>query len=121
MDDYNIIHNKGGLYQRLTHQIHLQPFSLLDCEKMSESMNLNYDRYAIIEGYMVLGGIPSYWAKLDKGKSISQNIDSFFSGSNPIFNNEFIYLYSSLFENPAPYIKIISALGRQKKLVIKWS
>ena len=27
-----VIHNKGGLYHRLTEQIHLQPFSLRECE-----------------------------------------------------------------------------------------
>lgn len=113
----NLIHNKGGLYQRLTSQIHLQPFSLSECEQMAQYLKLNYDRYSIIEGYMILGGIPSYWTKLNKSKSLSQNIDSFFAGPNPIFANEFTYLYSSLFENATPYIDIIKTLGKQKKLV----
>ena len=84
---------------------------------MVKYKDLQFDRYSIIEGYMILGGIPSYWAKLDKGMSLSQNIDAFFAGPNAIFGNEFTYLYSSLFENPLPYINIISILGKQKKLI----
>lgn len=113
----NVIHNKGGLYQRLTDQIYLQPFTLRECEKMVQAMHLSMDRYAIIEGYMVLGGIPSYWANLKPGKSISQNIDRLFGGEDAVYKNEFQYLYSSLFENPEPYISIINALGKQKKLI----
>ena len=111
----NLIHNKGGLYQRLTDQIHLQPFTLRECEELTQAMHITMDRYAIMEGYMVLGGIPSYWTKLEKGKSIYQNIDAFFGGQNAIFRNELQYLYSSLFENPEPYYDIINALGRQRR------
>ena len=113
----NLIHNKGGLYQRLTDQIHLQPFTLRECEELAQSMHLTMDRYAILEGYMVLGGIPSYWVKLEKGKSIYQNIDNLFGGRNAVFGNELQYLYSSLFDNPEPYYDIINALGRQRKSI----
>ena len=35
-----IINNHGGLHNRLTHKIHLQPFCLNECEQMSDDMEL---------------------------------------------------------------------------------
>jgi len=110
----HVIHNKGGLYNRLTAKIRLLPFSLAECEEYLESQNIKMSRHQIIEGYMVLGGVPYYWSKIDKSKSLPQNIDAMFFAENPILENEFEYLFSSVFRTPEPYIKIISALGRKK-------
>ena len=71
-----IIKNHGGLHNRVTRQIQLQPFTLNECERYANSMKLAFDRYAIIKGYMVFGGVPYYWSLLKKGLSIDQNIDS---------------------------------------------
>jgi hypothetical protein len=110
----NVIHDKGGLYQRLTDQIFLQPFSLKECEEMALAMRLPFDRHAILEGYMVFGGIPFYWSRLSPKKSLAQNVDALFGGADAPFKNEFRYLYSSLFENPEPYLALITALGKSK-------
>jgi len=107
----NVIHDKGGLYQRLTDQIYLQPFTLQECEEMSEAMGLCFDRHAILEAYMIFGGIPYYWSRLIPGKSLAQNVDALFGGVAAPFAGEFNYLYASLFEKPEPYISIINALG----------
>jgi uncharacterized protein len=110
----NVIHDKGGLYQRLTDQIYLQPFSLKECEEMASAMHLPFDRHAILEAYMIFGGIPFYWSRLSPQKSLAQNVDALFGGPDAPFKNEFAYLYSSLFESPEPYIALITALGKAK-------
>lgn len=110
----NIIHSKGGLYNRVTNQIFLEPFSLKECEEFSVSKKLSLSRKQIIETYMVIGGVPFYWNYLKKGQSIPQFIDECFFANNAPLKQELKYIFSSLFNNPDGYIKIIEALSTKK-------
>ena len=109
-----IIHNKGGLYNRLSYRIHLQPFSLKECEAYIQSRHIVMNRHQILECYMIMGGVPYYWSFLEKGQSLPQNIDRIFFAKDAPLEREFDYLYASLFKKPEPYIKIVSALGKKK-------
>lgn len=109
-----ILHNRGGLHNRLTNQICLQPFNMKECEDYVKEMGLPLDRQQVIEGYMVFGGIPFYWSLLERNKSITQNIDVLFFGRNAKLKDEFQELYRSLFAKPEVYIEIIKALGTKK-------
>lgn len=71
-----LFRNHGGLHNRVTNRIYLQPFTLHECELYMQQRGLSLTRYDIIEGYMILGGIPFYWSFLERGKSLAQNIDS---------------------------------------------
>ena len=77
-------------------------------------MEVKMSQQQIVEAYMVFGGVPYYWSKLNKKFSLAQNIDRMFFVENAIFENEFDNLYSSLFRKPEPYIKLIAALGKKK-------
>ena len=109
-----IIHNKGGLYNRLSGRIHLHPFTLKECETYIRSKNIVMNRHQILECYMIMGGIPFYWSFLEKGYSLPQNIDRIFFAKDAPLEREFDYLYAALFRKPEPYIRIISALGKRK-------
>ncbi|MBQ9308086.1 MAG: ATP-binding protein [Clostridia bacterium] len=109
-----IIHNKGGMYHRLSHQMHLLTFSLRECETYLQSRNIVMNRHQILECYMIMGGIPFYWSQLENGYSLSQNIDRIFFAKDAPLAHEFNHLYPELFKKPAPYISIVSALGRKK-------
>ncbi len=109
-----ILHNRGGLHNRLTNQICLQPFCLKECEEYVKEMELPLDRQQVIEGYMVFGGIPFYWSLLERNKSLTQNIDMLFFGRNAKLKDEFQELYRSLFAKPEVYVEIIKALGTKK-------
>ncbi len=109
-----IVHNKGGLYNRLTDQIALEPFSLHDTEEFLKAKGFIMNRYDILELYMILGGIPFYLEHLKKDKSLAQNIDNLFFAKHAFLKDEFTYLYASLFRNPEDYIKIVTALGTKK-------
>ena len=110
----NIIHSKGGLYNRITAQIHLQPFTLQECEKYSEYKNLALTKKQITEVYMIIGGVPYYWTLFKKGQSVPQFIDScFFKNGSPL-SGEFKYIFSSLFTQPNDYIKIVEVLSCKK-------
>lgn len=110
-----IIKNKGGLHNRLSHRIALQPFSLRECEALLQSQGIVLTRKQILEGYMVFGGVPYYWSLLERGASLSQEIDRLlFSRSGDLYD-EFSMLYASLFNKPEPYIKVIELLAKKKK------
>ena len=40
----NVVRNTGGLYNRLTDQIHLEPFTLAECEAFSNELGLGLTR-----------------------------------------------------------------------------
>ena len=109
-----VIHNKGGLYNRLTCRIHLQPFTLSECEHYAQAKGLRLTRSQIVEGYMVFGGVPYYWNFVRPGQSLAQNIDGMFFAKDAPLRDEFDFLYASIFRSPAHYIAIIEALGRRK-------
>ena len=62
----NIIHNKGGLYNRLTDRIHLKAFNLSECKEFVEANHIAMNDYQILECYMIMGGVPYYWTLLDR-------------------------------------------------------
>lgn len=110
----NVFRNHGGLYNRVTHRIHLSPFSLKECELYAKSQHLSVNRHEILECYMVMGGVPYYWSLLNRECSISQNIDNLFFNRNGKLRNEYNELYNSLFRNAEPYMNVVLALGGKK-------
>lgn len=109
-----VINDHGGLHNRVTRQIALQPFTLRECEMFVQSKGLEMSRYQIAECYMVLGGIPFYWSLLEKRKSLAQNIDGMFFKRGGKLANEFSQLYASLFRSPDQYIDVVTVLGKKK-------
>lgn len=109
-----IIKNKGGLHNRLTHRIALQPFSLHWCEELAKSRGIQWTRMQTLEAYMVFGGVPYYWSLLQRGASLSQEIDRLIFSPDGEMHDEFSMLYASLFKKPEPYVKVISLLATKK-------
>lgn len=109
-----VIHNKGGLYNRVTENIHLESFSLSECEDMLRTKGINLSRTQILELYMVFGGVPFYWNYIERGLSVPQNIDKLLFKKNSLLKDEFNYLYASIFKKPDEYIRIVEALSGKK-------
>ncbi len=109
-----VLQNRGGLFNRANRTIYLEPFTLAECESYVKSEGLVMDRKDIASAYMIFGGAPYYWSLLDRGESLSQNIDRLFFGSRPELAEEFERLYKSVFTDPAPYIDVVAALGKKK-------
>jgi len=110
-----LINNHGGLHNRLTAHIHLQPFTLRETELYLQAHNCDYSRHDIAECYMTMGGVPYYLSKFDSSLSVAQNIDNLFFANNAELKNEFQNLYASLFKNHSDYIKIVEALSSKAK------
>ncbi|MCK6693902.1 MAG: ATP-binding protein, partial [Thermoanaerobaculia bacterium] len=113
----NVVHDKGGLHNRITKRIYLKPFDLAETEHFFKAKKLNFDRYQILHLYMAMGGVPHYLDEIEAGKSAAQNIDAICFSENGLLWDEFPKLYASLFENSEAHVKIIRALaGKQKGL-----
>ena len=109
-----IIKNRGGLHNRVTRQISLQPFSLKECEDFSTKHKLLIDRPQILDYYMILGGIPYYWKQIDKLNGLPQNIDKLFFNSEGALKDEFTKIFNSLFKHSDKYVKLVITLGEKR-------
>lgn len=54
----NLIENQGGLHARITSSIYVRPFTLNETEEYLQRKHCKWDRYQILQCYMVFGGIP---------------------------------------------------------------
>lgn len=109
----NLINNKGGLYGRLTCEMKLAPFTLLECEKFFVSRGIKMSRYNIAQAYMILGGIPYYLDCFDPSLSLAQNIDRLFFNPKAKLGDEFDRLFNSVFDHADACMKIVKALGQR--------
>lgn len=106
-----VVNNTGGLYNRVTRRIYLQPFSLAETEQYLKSRHIHFDRYQITQLYMAMGGIPHYLKEIEAGKSAIQNIDAICFSKDGILRDEFSRLFTSLFAKAERHISIVRALG----------
>lgn len=106
--------NKGGLYNRASSRIWLQPFTLAETEEYLTSQGFNLVHYDIAQIYMIMGGIPFYLKQLDPSKPLNGNIDSCFFQTEGKLWNEFENLYDTLFAHSENYLKIVEALSKKR-------
>ena len=119
-----VVEDKGGLHNRITRRIDLQPFNLYETELYFKSRNIHLDRYHIIQIYMALGGVPHYLKEVEGGKSAAQNIDQILFTKTAILRNEFDRLYPALFAHADNHIAVVRALalsrqGLPRPMIIK--
>ena len=110
-----LINNQGGLHNRLTHRMAIEPFNLQECEQYFEAKGFGYSQKEIAECYMIMGGIPFYLKQMQKGLSVAQNIDRLFFEIGCALDGEFDNLYRALFKFSENYIRIVEALASKGK------
>jgi uncharacterized protein len=106
-----LINNKGGLHNRITKRIKLEPFSLAETEAFLKNKNGAFERYQIVQLFMVLGGIPFYLDMVDTGQSALQNINRLCFEADGELRTEFGNLYASLFKKAEDHVAVIEALS----------
>lgn len=110
-----LIGNRGGLHNRVTRQIRLQPFNLHETELFLQSKGFLLPRKQIVETYMVMGGTPFYLDMMRKSQSVAQNVDSLFFADNAPLRSEFDFLFKSLFNDSALYKTVVETLASKGK------
>lgn len=111
----HLIKNKGGLHNRITDRIKLDPFSLAETEEFLREKDAVYNRYQTLLLYMVFGGIPFYQDLIQPGKSAMQNINDLCFERNAPFRIEYENLYASLFKKHERHVAVIEALATKGK------
>lgn len=109
-----LINSKGGLFNRITCEIVLQPFSLKECEEYYRSNDIVMDRYDQLQSYMIFGGVPYYISRFQKGMSLAQNIDFLCFAKGAQLRDEFDRLFNSLFVNPEAGKNVVRKLFARK-------
>ena len=107
----SLINNHGGLYNRVTYEIKLSPFTLRECEAFFQSNNVRLSRYDIAQSYMIFGGIPYYLGYFDGEFSLAQNVDRIIFARNAKLRDEYDRLYQSVFVNPDTEKAIVTFLA----------
>ena len=110
----NIVNNHGGLHDRITHLMHLHPFTLAQTEQYMQARQFKWDRLAILQAYMVFGGIPYYLSLIEPKESVAGAIDRLLFSKKGELRTEYERLFVSLFTNPAPYIAIVQVLAKHR-------
>lgn len=109
----SLINNHGGLYNRVTYEIKLSPFTLRECEAFFKAGNVRLSRYDIAQSYMIFGGIPYYLGYFDGEYSLAQNVDRMIFARNAKLKDEYDRLFQSVFVNPDTEKSIVAFLARR--------
>lgn len=107
-----LLQSKGGLYNRVTATIELQPFTLAETAEYCQHLRLKLSPYQITQLYMVMGGIPFYLNGLTAGKSVTQLIDELCFSANGLLAREYQNLYPSLFTHANNHMALVEALAK---------
>lgn len=110
----NIINNTGGLFQRVTQRLKLEPFDLSETKLFLNSRGIKLNNRQITSLYMAVGGIPLYLEQAEKGMTAQQVIDKLCFNKNGLLVDELKELFSSLFKNSAVYINLVKAIAKSR-------
>ncbi len=110
-----LFNNTGGLYNRVTARIKVDPFNLEECFSFFNEKGFQYNNAQCIEAYMVFGGIPFYLDQFSKEMSPVQNVNELCFGKNAFLVMEYQMLFKSLFKNYQTYIDVIEAICTKNK------
>ena len=81
-----VINDRGGLHNRITKRIQLQPFSLKETKDFFEFNNVKLPLRDIAQIYMCVGGIPFYLKDIKNGYSLPQMLDQLFFEEHATFH-----------------------------------
>ena len=109
-----LFRDRGGLHNRITRRIFLQPFTLAECRLYAGREGFPTDELSLLETYMTFGGIPYYLSLINKNYSLAQNVNRLCFTPGGELREEFNNLYASLFSNAARHILVVEALGKKK-------
>ena len=111
----NVIRQRGGLHNRVTRRIRLDPFSLHETEQLLASAGVHLGRYQTLQLYMALGGVPHYLAQVERGQSAAQAIDRLCFERGAPLRDEYENLYRALFTKPERHEAVVRALASRRR------
>ena len=110
----NLINAKGGLYNRITKTILLEPFNLFETKMFLKKQGIGLKDQQILDLYMIMGGIPHYLKQIQKGKSAMQNINDICFLKSGLLYGEFPKIFKSLFDESDIHLSIIKEIAKHR-------
>jgi hypothetical protein len=110
-----IVRQRGGLHNRVTRRVRVEPFSLRETQALLRSQHVEVGAYQTIELYMAMGGIPHYLAQVRPGESAAQNIDRICFARDGLLHREFDNLYASLFDKAERHEAVVRVLAAKRR------
>ena len=107
----NVVRNKGGLHNRITHRIRLLPFNLYETTLFLKNKQIQLSQYDLLQAYMITGGVPHYLKHFLAGESIPQTVDRLCFTKDGALRDEFRDLYPALFGKADKHIAVIRCLA----------
>jgi len=111
----NIMKNEGPLHNRVTDQLPMMPFSLIETKEYLEKRGFYLDNRMVLDAYMVFGGVAKYLSYLNPKLSIAENISKLFFSINGFLFNEYEQVFKSLFGVKYRYYRdVVEVLGKKR-------
>lgn len=110
----NLFENTGSMYHRITRQLYVPPFDLMETEQMATSMGLGWGRNTVLQAYQVFGGLPYYLDMLDRRLSLAQNIDMLCFGEHAALRDETARLMEATLSDSPVHRRLIRLLSQSK-------
>lgn len=109
-----LIKNRGGLHNRITRRLYLAPFTLKETAEYLKKRRTTWDRYEMLQCYMLTGGVPFYLDLIEPRETLSRNIDRLCYEEDGALRREFDELYSAVFPTAETYIEVVRLLAAHK-------
>ena len=111
-----IIRNKGGLHNRITQRIELQPFTLNETEAFFKYKDNPIEQYDLLKMYMTFGGVAEYLEHINTGESTVLAIDRLCFSKGGFLENEYADIFNSLYGQDSYHEQIIHVLAANRKM-----
>lgn len=90
------------------------PFTLREVEQMVSALGLGWSRRAILEAYLVFGGLPYYFDTLERRCSLAQNIDALCFGIRAPLREEVPHFMEATLSNSPLHRETLRILSKTK-------
>lgn len=111
----NVLHDTGGLHNRVTLRLPIEPFTLSETKAYLSHKNIHYSNEQILMLYMCFGGIPFYHNFVEKGLSAIQNVNNLCFNKKGMLYDEFELLFASLFKKHEIHKEIITFIANKRE------
>lgn len=112
---HKVVRERGGLHNRVTRRIRLDPFSLGEADALLRANGVALGPYQTAELYMALGGVPHYLSQVRAGESAAQCLDRLCFARDGFLRTEFADLYRALFDKAERHEAVVRALASHRR------
>lgn len=116
----NVINNTGGLFQRVTYRLKIEPFKLDQAKQFLDGKGIKLTQQQAVSLYMAVGGIPLYLEQAQRGLTADQIIDQVCFNKNGLLFDELKELFKSLFKKENVYLKIVKQIAKYRQGISKF-